>query len=68
MSGRGAVAFATALVAALLAGLWLGGHPAELPGFVRDTFVSEPAALSAEAAETIRESYFREVGEDLRRA
>jgi carboxyl-terminal processing protease len=56
------VAFATALVAFLLLGLWLGGHPAQLPGFLRDTFVSEPAGLTAEAAETIERTYFRPVG------
>ena len=36
MRARGAVAFAVALVAFLCAGLWLGGHPAKLPGFLRD--------------------------------
>jgi carboxyl-terminal processing protease len=60
---RGAVAFAAALIAFGVAGLWLGGHPAQLPGFVRDTFVSEPASLTAEAAEVIEDSYFRPVGE-----
>jgi carboxyl-terminal processing protease len=58
------VAFAAALVAFLVAGLWLGGHQAQLPGFVRDVFVSEPAGLSAEAAEVLEESYYRPVGEE----
>jgi carboxyl-terminal processing protease len=63
---RGAVAFAAALVAFLVAGLWLGGHPSRLPGFARDAFVSEPAGLSAEAAEVLEESYYRPVsGEEL---
>jgi carboxyl-terminal processing protease len=61
---RGAVAFATALVALLALGLWLGGHPSSLPGFVRDIFVEEPAGLTAEAAEAIKDSYFRPVGDD----
>jgi carboxyl-terminal processing protease len=61
---RGAVAFAAALVAFLVAGLWLGGHPSRLPGFVRDAFVSEPAGLSAEAAEVLGESYYRPVSEE----
>ncbi|HEX7293782.1 MAG TPA: S41 family peptidase, partial [Solirubrobacterales bacterium] len=64
MRARGAVAFAAALVAFLVAGLWLGGHPSQLPGFVRDVFVSEPAGLSAEAAEVLEESYYRPVGEE----
>jgi len=60
---RGAVAFAGALVAVLCFGLWLGGHPSDLPGFLRDAFVEEPGGLTAEAAEAIEESYFRPVGE-----
>ncbi|HEX6667674.1 MAG TPA: S41 family peptidase [Solirubrobacterales bacterium] len=63
MRARGAVAFAAALIAFGAAGLWLGGHPAQLPGFARDAFVSEPASLTAEAAELIEDSYFRPVGE-----
>lgn len=63
MRARGAVAFATALVVTLLAGLWLGGHPSQLPGFLRDAFVAEPGGLSAEAAEQIERLYFRPVGE-----
>lgn len=62
MRARGAVAFAVALIAFLAAGLWLGGHPSQLPDFLRDVFVSEPAGLSAEAAEVIEESYYRPVG------
>jgi carboxyl-terminal processing protease len=62
VSGRGAVAFAVALVAFLAAGLWLGGHPSSLPGPVRDAFVSEPGGLSAEAAQTIEDNYYRPVG------
>lgn len=63
MSGRGAVAFAVALVAFLAAGLWLGGHPGSLPQPLRDVFVSETGGLSAEAAETIEDNYYRPVGE-----
>jgi carboxyl-terminal processing protease len=58
------VAFATALVAFLLLGIWLGGHPGNLPGFLRDSLVSEPAGLSAEAAATIEDRYYREVGSE----
>jgi carboxyl-terminal processing protease len=60
---RGAVAFAVALVAFLCLGLWLGGHPRQLPGFLRDAFVAEPSGLTAEAAEAIEDNYYRPVGE-----
>jgi len=60
---RGAVAYAVGLVAFLCAGLWLGGHPAKLPEFLRDRFVGAPAGLSAEAAELIEDNYYRPVGE-----
>lgn len=64
MTGRGGVAFAVVLVAALAAGLWLGGHPGSLPEPLREAFVSEPAGLAAEAAEALEESYFEPVGDD----
>jgi carboxyl-terminal processing protease len=56
------VAFATALVALFVAGLWLGGHPGSLPDPLREAFVAEPGGLSAEAAEAIEDSYYRPVG------
>jgi carboxyl-terminal processing protease len=61
---RAAVAFATALVVFLCAGLWLGGHPGKLPDVVREAFVAEPGGLSAEAAQLIQDSYFRSVGDE----
>lgn len=62
MRARGAVAFGVALIAFLAAGIWLGGHPSKLPGFVRDNLVSDPSALTAEAAEAIEDNYYRPVG------
>lgn len=62
MSARGAVAFAAALVAFLAAGLYLGGHPRDLPEPLREVFVDETGGLTAEAAEAIEDSYFRSVG------
>lgn len=62
MRARGAVAFAAALIAFLCAGLYLGGHPNSLPGFLRDAFVSEPGGLTAEAAQAIESNYYRSVG------
>jgi hypothetical protein len=29
------------LVVVLLGGVWLGGHPDDLPGFARDAFVAD---------------------------
>lgn len=62
MNGRGAVAFAVALIAFLAAGLYLGGHPNSLPGFLRDAFVAEPGGLSAEAAQAIEANYYKPTG------
>ena len=45
----------------LCAGLWLGGHPAKLPGFLRDAFVDGSAGLNAEATEVIEDNYYRQV-------
>jgi carboxyl-terminal processing protease len=56
------VAFAVALVFALGVGIWLGGHPAQLPSFLRDHFVAEPSGLTGEAAEVIKDNYYRPVG------
>jgi carboxyl-terminal processing protease len=62
VSARGAVAFAAALVAFLAAGLYLGGHPNNLPEPLRDIFVAETGGISAEAAEVIEDNYYRSVG------
>jgi carboxyl-terminal processing protease len=61
VKARGAVAFAAALVAFLAAGLWLGGHPRDLPEPLRDFFVAEPGGLVSEGAEAIEDSYYRSV-------
>jgi carboxyl-terminal processing protease len=60
---RGAIAFATALIFMLCAGLWLGGHPGKLPTFVRKPFVDSSAGLTAEATELIQDNYYRPVGQ-----
>lgn len=62
MSGRGAVAFAVGLLVFLAAGLWLGGHPRNLPEPLREVFVDEPSGLVTEAAEAIEGNYYRSVG------
>ena len=63
MRARGALAYAVSLIAVLCAGLWLGGHPGQLPELLRDPFVDSSAGLNAEAAEAIEGSYYRPVGE-----
>jgi carboxyl-terminal processing protease len=50
------------LIAVLLTGLWLGGHPGKLPTFVRERFVDSSAGLTAEATELIQDNYYRSVG------
>ncbi|HWB68350.1 MAG TPA: S41 family peptidase [Solirubrobacterales bacterium] len=61
MRARAVVAFTTALIAMLCAGLWLGGHPGKLPKFVRGPFVDSSAGLTAEATELIEDNYYRSV-------
>jgi carboxyl-terminal processing protease len=51
------------VVLALVAGLYLGGHPELLPGPVRDAFVEEDRALRAEVMDTIQDNFFRPVDE-----
>ena len=64
MKARGAVAYAVGLLAFLCAGLWLGGHPAKLPEFLREPFVNSSSSLTAEASELLEDNYFRPVGAD----
>jgi carboxyl-terminal processing protease len=59
-----AAALAAVLIACLCAGLWLGGHPNDLPAFARDAFVDESTTLSGQAAETIQDHYYRSVPRD----
>lgn len=56
------MAFAVALLAFLAAGLYLGGHPRDLPEPLREIFVDEPGGLVAEGAEAIEDDYYRSVG------
>jgi len=59
---RGVIAALSALVA-LVAGLWLGGHPESLPGPVRDAFVQEDRALRAEIVDSIEDNFYKPVNE-----
>jgi carboxyl-terminal processing protease len=55
---RAALLSACALLT-LAFGLWLGGHPARLPGPVRDVFVDSRVAAVDEARGAIDDLYFR---------
>ena len=59
---KGVLALLSALVA-LAVGLWLGGHPKDLPGPVRDTFVQEDRALRAELVDSIEDNFYKPVNE-----
>ena len=59
-----ALAAIAALLVTLCAGMYLGGHPAELPGFLRDAFVDESASLTSEATELIEDNFYRAVPRD----
>jgi carboxyl-terminal processing protease len=50
-------------LAGLLGGLWLGGHPKDLPNFIRDAFVSDDRALRAELIDTIEDNYYKPVSD-----
>ena len=58
-----AAALAAAVLLALGAGMWLGGHPADLPQPLRDVFVDETASVQVEATDVIQDNYYRAVGE-----
>jgi carboxyl-terminal processing protease len=57
---NGGIAALCAL-AALVAGLWLGGHPESLPGPVRDAFVQEDRAMRAEIVDSIEDNFYKPV-------
>jgi carboxyl-terminal processing protease len=59
---KGVLAALSALVA-LVAGLWLGGHPKDLPGPVRDAFVQEDRAMRAELIDSIEDNFYKPVDE-----
>ncbi len=50
------------LVILLLLGIWLGGHPSDLPGFMRSAFVSNHETLVVdEAIDRISSEYYRPI-------
>jgi carboxyl-terminal processing protease len=53
---------AAVLVLVLAGGLWLGGHPSHLPGFLNDVFVEDHQARAVdEAIRRIEHDYYRPV-------
>jgi carboxyl-terminal processing protease len=51
-------------VLALVAGIWLGGHPDRLPDPVADAFVEEDRALRAELIDSIEDNFYKTVDEE----
>ena len=49
------------LLGVLCAGLYLGGHPSKLPGFVRGPFVDDQTAFVNEAIDRVGQTYYRPV-------
>jgi carboxyl-terminal processing protease len=49
----------------LIAGIWLGGHPGNLPGFLRDPLVGDSQGrVYDEALDVIADNYYRPVDKD----
>ena len=49
----------------LVLGIWLGGHPSKLPGFMRTTFVANhETQVVNEAIERVSSDYYRPVSKD----
>lgn len=56
------IALALLLPVLLVAGLWLGGHPEDLPGFLRSAFVSSSqTGVVDEAVQRIAHDYYRPI-------
>jgi carboxyl-terminal processing protease len=59
---RTVAALTVALLLMLTAGIWLGGHPSELPPFARDALVADqPTRAVNEAIDRISSDYYRPV-------
>ena len=50
----------------LVGGIWLGGHPQQLPGFARDLLADDATVVVAEALDLVEDDYVRRMSrEDL---
>jgi carboxyl-terminal processing protease len=63
-SVRSAIVAFLCAVFALFVGIWLGGHPGNLPGALQDAFVDEDRALRAEVIDTIEDNFYKKVDEE----
>jgi carboxyl-terminal processing protease len=63
-SVRSAVVAFLCAVFALFVGIWLGGHPENLPGALQDAFVDEDRALRAEVIDTIEDNFYKKVDDE----
>jgi carboxyl-terminal processing protease len=63
-SVRSAVVAFLCAVFALFVGIWLGGHPENLPGALQDAFVDEDRALRAEVIDTIEDNFYKKVNDE----
>jgi carboxyl-terminal processing protease len=52
------------VLCALVAGIYLGGHPDSLPRPVRDLFVSKDVRTFQAAIDTVQDDYYRKLGRD----
>jgi carboxyl-terminal processing protease len=64
MSAAARLVALIAVPAALAVGLYLGGHPDDLPGAVRDVFVDDSTSLDAKARDVIKDNYYRPVPDE----
>jgi carboxyl-terminal processing protease len=55
--------FAACAVVALALGMWLGGHPGDMPNSLRKVFVDDDRATQAELIDTIEDNYYKPVKE-----
>ena len=63
-SVRSAIVAFLCAVFALFVGIWLGGHPENLPGALQDAFVDEDRALRAEVIDTIEDNFYKRVDDE----
>ena len=63
MRGGRWLLLSAALIGVLAAGLWVGGHPANMPPVLRDVFVDETGGLTVEASELIERYYYKPVSD-----
>jgi carboxyl-terminal processing protease len=53
--------FAACAIVALALGMWLGGHPGDMPSSLRKAFVDDDRATQAELIDTIEDNYYKPV-------